>query len=311
MTRPAPPPFPWLRAFEATARHLSMTRAAAELNISASAVSQQVAALEAYLGRPLFKRANRKLVLTASGALMAPKLNNALNLLHEAIDDSLPARRQQTLHVKVTTSFGSQWLMNRLDGFRRQNPSLTVQVSATAEPIESERSTAEIEIRYGTGDWPDVEADLLVEELVFPVCHPGLLKRKPALKSPKDLRRYDLIDVPGYPQGWSDWLRAAKVSVDWMKHRIAVDQSIMAIQLALEGRGIALGRSPLIQRELADGRLVAPFPLQLKTGGGYWVVHRRRNAEARKVMAFKNWLLSEVAAPNPKPTRARNRSSRS
>jgi LysR family glycine cleavage system transcriptional activator len=308
--RPAPPPFPWLRAFEATARHLSMTRAAAELNVSASAISQQIASLEAYLGRPLFRRANRRLILTASGALMAPKLSNALNLLHEAIDDSLPARRQQTLNVKVTTSFGSQWLMNRLDGFRSRHPNLTVQVSATAEPIESDRSAAEIEIRYGTGDWTDVDAALLVEEYIFPVCHPELLRRKPGLKTPRDLARHDLIDVPGYPQGWSDWLRAARASVNWMKHRIAVDQSVMAIQLALEGRGVALGRSPLIERELADGRLVAPFPLRLKTGAGYWVVHRRRNAEARKVLAFKTWLLAHATAPLPKPTRARNRSSR-
>ncbi len=288
-----------------------MTRAAAELNVSASAVSQQIAALEAYLGRPLFTRANRRLALTPGGALMAPKLGNALNLLHEAIDDSLPARRQQSLQVKVTTSFGSQWLMNRLDGFRQLHPGLAVQVSATAEPIESTRSTAEIEIRYGTGDWPDVAAEKLVDEFIFPVCHPKLLRRKPPLKSAKDLHRYDLIDVPGYPQGWSDWLRAAKVSVDWMKHRIAVDQSIMAIQLALAGKGVALGRSPLIQRELADGRLVAPFTLKLDTKAGYWVVHRRRSSEQRKVLAFKNWLVSEANTPAIGLTKARNKSSRS
>lgn len=302
--RPAPPPFPWLRAFEATARHLSMTRAAAELNISASAVSQQITSLEAYLGRALFKRANRRLTLTASGALMAPKLTNALTLLHEAIDDSLPSRRGQTLNVKVTTSFGSQWLMNRLDGFRAHHPTLTVQVSATAEPIESDRSTAEIEIRYGSGDWPYLDATLLVAERIFPVCHPDLLKRKPALKTPKDLARHDLIDVPGYAQGWSDWLTAAGIAFDWMQHRIAVDQSVMAIQLALEGRGVALGRSPLIERELADGRLVAPFPQQVTTGAGYWVVHRKRNAEARKVLAFKTWLLSQITPQLAKPARA-------
>lgn len=307
--RPAPPPFPWLRAFEATARHLSMTRAAAELSISASAVSQQISSLEAYLGRALFKRANRRLTLTAGGALMAPKLTNALTLLHEAIDDSLPARRGQTLNVKVTTSFGSQWLMNRLDDFRKHHPALTVQVSATAEPIESTRSTAEIEIRYGNGDWPGLDATLLVEERIFPVCHPDLPRRKPGLKKPKDLARHDLIDVPGYPKGWSDWLTATGIAFDWMQHRIAVDQSVMAIQLALEGRGVALGRSPLIERELADGRLVAPFPQQLATGAGYWVVHRKRSAEARKVLAFKAWLLAQSKVS--KVTKAASKSSRS
>lgn len=314
--RPAPPPFPWLRAFEATARHLSMTRAAAELNISASAVSQQITALEGYLGRALFKRANRRLTLTAGGALMAPKLTNALTLLHEAIDDSLPSRRGQTLNVKVTTSFGSQWLMNRLDSFRIHHPNLTVQVSATAEPIENDRSTAEIEIRYGNGDWPDLDATLLVGESIFPVCHPDLLKRRPGLKRPADLARHDLIDVPGYSQGWSDWLTAAGIAFDWMKHRIAVDQSVMAIQLALEGRGVALGRSPLIERELADGRLVAPFPQQVTTGAGYWVVHRKRSAEARKVLAFKDWLLTQTNPIAPKSAKTRvtkgaNKSSRS
>ncbi len=114
------------------------------------------------------------------------------------------------------------------------------------------------------------------------------------MKSPADLGKHDLIDVPGYPQGWSDWLRTAKVTIDWMKHRIAVDQSIMAIQLALDGRGVALGRSPLIQRELKEGRLVAPFPRRLKTGAGYWIVHRCRSAEARKILAFKTWLLAQT-----------------
>lgn len=305
--RPNPPPFPWLRAFEATARHLSMTRAAEELHISASAISQQVASLEAYFGKPLFKRANRRLTLTASGALIAPKLRAGLTLIHEAIDDALPARRRQNLTLRVTTSFGSQWLMHRLDSFRAAHPGIGVQVTATAEPIESDNSGAEIEIRYGKGGWPGLEAELLVAEEIFPVCSPAL---RAHLKRPKDLGRHDLIDVPGYEVGWSDWLVAEGVNLDWMEQRIAVDQSVMAIQLALDGKGVALGRSPLIQRELGDGRLVAPFTRRLATGGGYWVVHRKRASEARKILAFKTWLLAQVDVPvsaaksqGPRPSR--------
>jgi LysR family glycine cleavage system transcriptional activator len=289
--RPNPPPFAWLRAFEATARHLSMTRAAAELRISASAISQQIAALEVYFGRPLFRRANRKLTLTASGALIAPKLSAGLTLIHEAIDDALPAKRRQNLLVRVTTSFGSQWLMHRLDSFRAAHPNISVQVTATAEPIESEKSAAEIEIRYGKGEWPGLVATKLVEEQLFPVCSPALRAK---LKSPASLKRHDLIDVPGYEVGWSDWLEAAGVEFAWMEKRIAVDQSVMAIQLALDGKGVALGRSPLIERELADGRLVAPFPRRIESGGGYWIVHRKRPSEARKILAFKDWLLGQA-----------------
>lgn len=289
--RPNPPPFPWLRAFEATARHLSMTRAAEELHITASAVSQQVAALEAYFGRPLFKRANRRLALTASGALIAPKLQAGLTLIHEAIDDALPAKRRRNVILRVTTSFGSQWLMHRLDSFRAAHPGIAVQVTATAEPIESDRTNAEIEIRYGKGGWPGLEATQLVSEEIFPVCAPALKAR---LRHERDLGRHDLIDVPGYEVGWSDWLEAVGLDLDWMDRRIAVDQSVMAIQLALDGKGVALGRSPLIQRELADGRLVAPFPLRLETGGAYWVVHRKRASEARKILAFKSWLLAQA-----------------
>jgi LysR family glycine cleavage system transcriptional activator len=289
--RPNPPPFAWLRAFEATARHLSMTRAAAELRISASAISQQIAALEVYFGRPLFRRANRKLTLTASGALIAPKLSAGLTLIHEAIDDALPAKRRQNLLVRVTTSFGSQWLMHRLDSFRAAHPNISVQVTATAEPIESEKSAAEIEIRYGKGEWPGLVATKLVEEQLFPVCSPALRAK---LKSPASLKRHDLIDVPGYEVGWSDWLEASGVEFAWMEKRIAVDQSVMAIQLALDGKGVALGRSPLIERELADGRLVAPFPRRIESGGGYWIVHRQRPSEARKILAFKDWLLGQA-----------------
>lgn len=308
--RPNPPPFAWLRAFEATARHLSMTRAAEELRVSPSAVSQQIAALEAYFGRPLFRRANRRLALTANGALIAPKLRAGLDLIHEAIDDASPARRRQTLLIRVTTSFGSQWLMQRLDSFRAAQPEIAVQVSATAEPIESENASAEIEIRYGRGDWPGLAAHLLVEESIFPIAAPAIAAK---LVKPSDLARHDLIDVPGYEVGWSDWLAHAGWDFDWMRRRIAVDQSVMAIGLALDGKGVALGRSPLIGRELQEGRLVAPFHLPLATGSGYWIVHRKRPAEARKIMAFKDWLLAQAdTAPGLLPvTRAANRSSRS
>lgn len=284
-----------------------MTRAAAELRISASAVSQQITALEAYLGRPLFRRANRRLTLSASGALIAPKLRAGFDLIHEAIDDALPAKRRQALLVRVTTSFGSQWLMHRLDSFRAAHPRIGVQVTATAEPIERDNASAEIEIRYGKGDWPGLASDLLLDEAIFPVCTPQLAAR---LKKPRDLARHDLIDVPGYEMGWSDWLAAAGVDIDWMRRRIAVDQSVMAIQLALDGKGIALGRSPLIQRELREGRLVAPFPLTLETGSGYWILHRRRPAEARKIAAFKDWLLAQ-ARDMSGATRAASRSSHS
>ena len=293
---PVLPPLTWLRAFEATARHLSMARAADELGVTPSAISQQIKHLEGLLRRRLFIRRAGTLRLTDVGLIMLPKLSAAFGLLHEAFADAQPARGRTLLRVRVPTSFASQWLVHRLDSFRKAHPEITVQLSAISDPIETGRATSDCEIRYGHGPWPEVQAELFLHEEIFPVCSPALLSGRRPVRRPEDIAAHDVLDVPGYREGWREWLQAAGLRFDWTERRILFDQSIMAIQAAIEGKGIALGRSALVARELEARRLVAPFDLRLPATGGYWLLYHAAPAPPRKVLAFKNWLLREASA---------------
>lgn len=287
------PPLTWLRAFEATARHLSMARAADELRVTPSAVSQQIKHLEDLLKRRLFIRRAGTLHLTEAGLIMLPKLSTAFGLLHEAFADVQPARGRTLLRVRVPTSFASQWLVHRLDSFRKAHPEITVQLSAISDPIETSRTTADCEIRYSHGPRSEVEAELFLHEEIFPVCSPALLTGRRPVRRPEDIAGHDVLDVPGYREGWREWLQASGLQFDWTERRIVFDQSIMAIQAAIDGKGIALGRSALVARELEARRLVAPFDLRLPATGGYWLLYHAAPAPPRKVLAFKNWLLRE------------------
>lgn len=289
------PPLGWLRAFEVAARHLSMARAAAELGVTPSAVSQQVKHLEDLLKRRLFVRRAGTLALTDTGKILLPKLTAGFGLLHEALADALPARGRSALELRAPTSFASQWLVHRLDSFRAAHSGITVQIASAGEPIEAAQGGIDCEIRYGYGPWPDVQAELFLHEEIFPVCSPKLLAGRRAMRRPEDLAGYDMLDVPGYREGWPEWLRAAGLRFDWTGRRIVFDQSVMAIQAAIEGKGIALGRSALVARELERGRLAAPFDLRLPATGGYWLLHRAFPAPSRTVLAFKSWLLHEAS----------------
>ena len=293
------PPLTWLRAFEATARHLSMARAAEELGVTPSAVSQQIKHLEDLLKRRLFVRRAGTLRLTDVGLIVLPKLSTAFVLLHEAFADAQPGRGRTVLRVRVPTSFASQWLVHRLDSFRKAHPEITVQLSAITDPIETGRTSSDCEIRYGHGPWSDIQAELFLHEEVFPVCGPGLLAGKKPVRRPEDIADHDVLDVPGYREGWREWLQAAGARFDWTERRIVFDQSIMAIQAAIEGKGIALGRSALVARELEARRLIAPFELRLPATGGYWLLYHASPAPPRKALAFKNWLLREASRRPP------------
>jgi DNA-binding transcriptional LysR family regulator len=299
------PPLTWLRAFEATGRQLSMARAAEELGITPSAISQQIKSLEAYLGCQLLLRRPAGLRLADGGVVLLPKLSTAFRLLREAADDVQPGRGRLNLKVRVPTSFASQWLIHRLDSFRRSYPEVAVQLSATSEPIEASGAGVDVEIRYGDGDWPGLAARQFLREEIFPVCSPALLRGRGRLVSPRDVVRFEILDVPGYPEGWAEWLAEAGLTLDWTDRRLVFDQSVMAIQAAVDGKGVAMGRSTLVAHELAAGRLVAPFALRLPTRGGYWVLHRARRAVPRKVTLFVQWLI-DAAERSGVPARARH-----
>lgn len=297
------PPLTWLRAFEAAARHLSITRAAEELSVTPAVVSQQVSALEKHLGMLLFRRARHRLFLTAAGTAYLPRLKQAFDLIASGTRELYAVEREETLTVRAPSSFSILWLAPRLDRFHARYPHIAIRLTALGRETEFPQAEIDLEIRNGTGRWPGVVSVLLLEEDVLPVCSPRIAEGPPPLRTPSDLLRHKLLHVNGYREDWATWFRAAGVEPREANRGDLFDQSVTAIQAAANGFGVALGRTALVASALAAGRLVAPFELALRGEDAYWITYHESAANGPNVAAFRDWLLEEAAASALVPPR--------
>jgi len=295
------PPLNALRAFEAAARNLSVSQAAAELHVTPAAISHQVKALEEWLSIPLFRRLNRQVLLTDAGQACLKGLRDGFDRLAATIEKVRTRASEGPLTVSAAPSFAGKWLVPRLDRFRRAHPDIDVRIDANPGLTDFERQNVDIGIRYGRGRYPGLRADRLMSESVFPLCSPKLMRGPPRLRHPRDLARHTLlhIDMPVMGEAeptWEMWLRAAGVSdVDWTRGpRFSV--SSMAIETAIAGQGVVLGSDVLCAADLAAGRLVKPFEVGLALDFGYWIVIPETAAERPKAVAFRDWLLAEARA---------------
>ncbi len=287
------PPLNALRAFEAAARHLSFTRAAGELHVTQAAISHQVKALEEHLGRKLFRRLNRALLLTDDGQAYLPSVSRAFTLLNDATSDLLTKHAPGPLTVSALPSFAARWLVPRLGRFRHIRPDIDLRIDPSAALSDFAGGDVDVGIRYGRGKYPGMRADWLMTEDIFPVCSPALLEGPHPLRDPKDLEHQVLLHDDGHGD-WRTWLLAAGVErVDPARGPIFTDSS-MLIQAAMAAQGVALARGVLAADELAAGRLVRPFTLSLPTEYAYYLVCPVNTAEQPKITAFRDWLLSEA-----------------
>ena len=207
------PPLNALRSFDVAAKHLSFTKAAGELNVTHSAVSHQIKALEDWLGVPLFRRVNRGLVLTDAGQAYLKPVRDSFERLGEATRRLRIRERSGPLVVSVMPSFAAKWLMPRLRRFRERHPEIDVHIQATSQLTDFAREDVDICIRYGRGAWPDLTVELLMHETMFPVASPRLLEGPVPLKTPADLCHHTLIiDYDWRVDFWQLWLEAAGVS---------------------------------------------------------------------------------------------------
>ncbi|NMO16978.1 transcriptional regulator GcvA [Pyxidicoccus fallax] len=285
------PPLGALRAFEAGARHLSFTRAAAELHVTQAAISHQVRQLEDWLGVALFERRGHALTLTAKGAAYLRELTPAFDRLSEATTRLYEAE-QGPLRLTVLPSFAACWLVPRLEHFRQRHPDIELQLSSSAELWDFLDDRFDVGIRSGLGRWTGLKAERIASEALSPVCTPALAKR---LRSPEDLRKVRLLhDTP--KDGWRRWLEAAGVEGVDADAGPAFNDAGLVLQAAVRGQGVALGRLVLASDDLKAGRLVRPFAHVLPNDFGYWLVHPRPLSGRRDVAAFKAWLLSETEA---------------
>ena len=290
-----------LRAFEAAARHLSLTKAARELNVTPAAVSHQIKALEADLGVALLRRHKGTFVLSEVAQTALPVLRAGFDQIAEAARRLRSDHTRRLLTVSVGPTFASTWLVRRLGGFRDAWPEIDVRLDTTDELANFQRDGVDVAIRFGWGDYPGLRTIRLFEEEIFPVCSPRLVEKGPPLDSPGDIPRHTLLHVEWTPRSgetldWETWLRAAGVETADATRGLRFTHSNIALQAAIQGHGIALGSESLAGDELASGHLVRLFDLALPLGFAYHLVHPEETATVPKVAAFADWILAETGA---------------
>jgi LysR family glycine cleavage system transcriptional activator len=295
------PPLNALRAFEAAARHLSISKAADELSVTPAAVSHQVKALEETLGLPLFRRLDRAIMLTDAGQLLLPGLRDGFDALAQAVARIEAEQDHATLTVSTGPSIAAQWLVPRLDRFRRACPDIDLRIAATDRVVDFAREDADVAIRYGAGDYPGLRAELLFTDEIVPVCSVKLCQGPPPLRAPGDLKNHTLLHVEWdsakeSATNWHMWLLAAGVSDVDANRGPRFSQESMAAQAASEGHGVALIGSRLVADDLAVGRLIRPFDLSLPSAFATYVVAPESSMARPKVAAFFDWILAEARA---------------
>lgn len=302
------PPLNSLRAFEAAARHGGFVPAAEELGVTPAAVSHQVKGLEEHLGLQLFVRHRRAVALTAAGEALLPGLTESFDQMARAVRQ---VRRSmgddRPLVVATSPSFAAKWLMPRLPGFLGSHPGATVRVETEAAPGDLDTADADLAIRCGLPEGDEakgVDTDRLFADLVFPVCASVL---RMAVRTPTNLTTQTLIhDQPvaedGVPSadghsiglGWYDWLEAAGAPTLKPRGDLHFSHTTMALDAAVRGQGVALGRGSLVAPELKAGTLVRPFEIAVASPAAYCLVRPRGRALRPAAAAFREWLLAEA-----------------
>jgi LysR family glycine cleavage system transcriptional activator len=288
------PPLTTLPAFEAAARHLSFTKAADELHLTHGAISRAVRNLEEVLGVRLFDRGTRSVKLTAEGAAYAAEIGEALDRIGIATIAASAPKKTGVLNISTSDGFAGRWLVPRLHRFHRANRDIDVRLATSGTLTDFVRDGIDIAIRYGDGNYDKVVAERLMDEDVSPVCSPELLQGDHPLRRPEDLRYHRLIH-DNFRIDWATWLQAAGVSSIEHESGLRFESAAYAVEAAVQGEGVLLGRSALVSADLAAGRLVRPFDLSLRSRWSYYVVYPEGALRHRKVKAFRDWLFSEMA----------------
>lgn len=288
-----------LRVFDAAARHLSFKKAADELAVTPAAVSQQIRSLEEVLGVPLFRRSSRALILTDQAQRALPALRQGFECMEEAVGILTEPSVGDRLTLSVSPSFASKWLVPRLERFYEQERTAVVKIVATMEVADFQTGEIDLAIRYGAGSYPGLYAEVLMREEVFPVCAPALLEGETAIRTPADLVQVPLIhdesslDDESCPT-WTMWLKAAGVAVSEGQAALHFNQTSLAIEAAIAGRGVALAKRTIAQADLKAGRLVRPFGHVYPVDFAHYLVCPEAKKDLPKVSRFMNWLRAEA-----------------
>jgi LysR family glycine cleavage system transcriptional activator len=285
-----------LRAFEAAARHLSFTQAASELNVTQTAISHQIKRLEDELGIRLFVRNNRSLALTPQARDYLPLVRAAFDDLRLATERLVRKDDGKVLTVSTLASLAAKWLLPRLSAFQEAHPGIDVRITTSTSLVDFEKGDVDAALRYGRGHWPGVRAEWLMADELFPVCSPALLQSNKPLRCPQDLAYHTLLHTSGgYDDDWRLWLTAAGLPAAISKQSgLSFDLIFMTVQAAIDGFGIALGRTSYVQDDIAKGRLVVPFKIALPADAGFYLVSPEGRTDPPKLRAFRQWVKASV-----------------
>ena len=291
------PPIELLRAFEACARHLSVSRAAEELHLTQSAVSRQVAALEALLELKLFRRIHRRLTPTLAGAAYAPEVRAILSGLETATLELMAyGGAGGTLNLSVVPTFGTRWLVPRLPRFLAAHPNLMINLQnfeTRPRRLDFAAEHVHAAIWYGEAPWPGTQGLRLVGEQVVPVCAPQLVQS--GTFAPNVLGRYVLLQNTTRPRAWVEWLTAAGAkNVNGLRGP-KFQHMAMIIEAAAVGLGVALAPRFMVADELAAGRLVVLCDCPLQSTKAYFLIYPDENQNLPSLRAFRDWLIEEIA----------------
>lgn len=285
-------PIKAISVFHATARAGSITRAAEELSVTPSAVSQQIQALEVQLGVSLLAKKGRRAVLTEAGERYFSSITDEIERIAEATQSIRGFRSVMTLTIRATPTLSNKWLLPRLASFLDSYPDIELRLDGTNEPTDFNRELVDIEIRHGDGRWPGLFVEGLTEENFLPVCSPTYAEA--GSLDPSDVPGHRLIHSVKSQVQWTRWFKLARVTPELHWKRVLFDRSHMAIDAAVDGMGVALESTLMSWRELRDGRLVsavkAPPRVRLTT---QWIVCPPDHLRQKKVKQFLDWVRTE------------------
>lgn len=293
MSTRVPPPN-WLRTFEAAARHLSFTSAAQELHVTQSAVSQHVRLLEHYLHETLFLRHKRRLELTPAGKAYLEILNKSFNDIRRGTEELFGPKNPNRISIKTNVSFSTLWLAPRFPRFTSAYPDFEVRLTNAIWWDFSERSDADLEIRFGDGQWPGYKSYKLSDEFLVPMASKTFISQH-KLKDPKQLLGLPLFHIIGDRYGWRDWFAYAGVETKSpISTGLQFDTTILALSMAKNCLGVALGLKSLGQEYLDTDQLKMAFDIELAIDDCFYLAVPENQPKRTHTDAFIQWILSEV-----------------
>jgi LysR family transcriptional regulator of beta-lactamase len=278
-----------LRAFEASARNLSFTRAAAELNVTQTAISQHVKNLEDRVGAPLFRRLPRGLALTDEGLAMLPGLTDAFERIANLLEQCSDQRAREVLTVGAVGTFAIGWLLPRLRAFQQAHPFVDFRLFTNNNRVDLAGEGLDYAIRFGDGAWHGTDAEYVFDAPLSPACAPSIAER---VRHPTDLAREVLLRSYRSDE-WSRWFDQAGVPCPVLRGTV-FDSSLTLAEAAAQGEGVALLPTRMFTRDLQQGRLVRPFDQEITTGG-YWLTRLKSRPVTQAMDVFRAWLLDSAS----------------